>query len=157
MTRPSGAPGRSRFAQCKAERFDGVETDIDDTYAEKTGFRISMRLNERFNETLAHDIHAYGLAWFLKNGVHETRTGYDSFLTDQLGSANPPDGTINEQCWQYDECGGLRPFTRAHKPILNSEYTGKQSAICRKARAFPMATARFTVALDGTVRWHCWG
>jgi hypothetical protein len=155
-TGPSGKTLRqildARFAQCKAEGFDGVETDLDETYKESSGFASNtMAVNERFNETLAADIHADGLAWFLKNGVEE-----DSFITDQLTSADPPDGTVNEQCHQYSECGELKPFVTAGKPILNAEYQGTQSAICPKALSFPMATARFPLNLNGDPRWVCW-
>lgn len=139
----------ARFAQCAAEGFDGVETDLDATYADTAG--ISMTLNEQFNEALAADIHAAGLAWFLKNGING-----DSFITDQLASADPPDGTVNEQCHQYGECAALQPFTAAGKPVLNAEYSGKQAAICPSALGFPMAAARFPVSLNGNVTWHCW-
>lgn len=147
----------ARFAQCAAEGFDGVETDLDATYADTTG--ITRALNEQFNEALAADIHGafrsdgQGLAWFIKNGVNG-----DSFITDQLAqpAASAPDGTVNEQCNQYAECSGLQPFVAAGKPILNAEYAGKQASVCPSALAFPMATARFPLSLNGNVTWHCW-
>jgi hypothetical protein len=144
----------ARFQQCKSEGFNGVETDLDDTYTDTTGFStITKAVNENFNETLAGDIHNLGLAWFLKNGVNG-----DSFITDQLAqpASNAPDGTINEQCWQYGECSALKPFVTANKPILNTEYSGQQATVCPKALAFPMATMRKGTSLPAAVTWECW-
>ena len=98
---------------------------------------------------VANAIHALGLAWFLKNGVND-----DAFIDEMEPLA---DGTVNEQCWQYDECSQLEPFAKAAKPILNVEYENlKQLATCRQALAFPMATMHTDINLDGKIAWACW-
>ncbi len=139
----------ARFRQCKAEGFDGVETDIDDSYTDDTGFPLTLQDEVTFDTEVAHDVHALGLAWFLKNGVDG-----DAFITDIEPVA---DGTVNEQCWQYNECSQLEPFAKAGKPILNVEYQdlGKAST-CAQAQAFPMATVHTDVNLDGAIAWGCW-
>jgi hypothetical protein len=139
----------ARFRQCKAEGFDGVETDIDDSYTDVTGFPLTLQDEVTFDTEVANDIHALGLAWFLKNGVNG-----DAFITDIEPLA---DGTVNEQCWQYQECSQLGPFAKAGKPVLNVEYQDlSPTSTCPQARAFPMATMHTDVNLDGTIAWSCW-
>jgi hypothetical protein len=43
------------------------------------------------------------------------------------------DFAINEQCWQYRECGRLRPFTEAAKAVFNVEYRLQRSEFCGKS------------------------
>ena len=139
----------ARFRQCKAEGFAGVETDIDDSYTDTTGFPLTLHDEVTFDREVANAIHALGLAWLLKNGVND-----DAFIGEMEPLA---DGTVNEQCWQYNECSQLEPFAKAGKPILNVEYENlKQAATCRQALAFPMATMHTDVNLDGTIAWACW-
>jgi hypothetical protein len=140
----------ARFRQCKAEGFDGVETDIDDSYTDDTGFPLTLLDEVRFDTEVANNIHALGLAWFLKNGVNG-----DAFINDVEPLA---DGTVNEQCWQYQECSQLEPFVKAGKPVLNVEYEDlSQASTCQQALGFPMATMHTDVNLDGTIAWSCWG
>ena len=139
----------ARFRQCKAEGFDGVETDIDDSYTDSTGFPLTLQDEVTFDTEVAHSIHALGLAWFLKNGIDD-----DAFITDMAPLA---EGTVNEQCWQYSECSQLEPFVKAGKPVLNVEYEDPAPAsTCRRALAFPMATMHTDVNLDGRIAWACW-
>ncbi len=86
----------ARFRQCKAEGFDGVETDIDDSYIDSTGFPLTLHDEVTFDTEVAKAVHALGLAWFLKNGIND-----DAFIGEMEPLA---DGTVNEQCWQYSEC-----------------------------------------------------
>ena len=139
----------ARFRQCKAEGFDGVETDIDDSYTDQTGFPLTLADEVTFDTEVAKAVHALGLAWFLKNGIND-----DAFITDMEPLA---DGTVNEQCWQYQECAQLAPFVKAGKPILNVEYAGlPQAPTCRQAVTFPMATMHTDVNLNGKIAWACW-
>jgi hypothetical protein len=140
----------ARFRQCKAEGFDGVETDIDDSYTDDTGFPLTLQDEVTFDSLVANSIHALGLAWFLKNGVNG-----DAFIADMEPLA---DGTVNEQCWQYQECSQLEPFAKAGKPVLNVEYQDlSPRSTCPQALAFPMATMHTDANLDGTIAWSCWG
>ncbi|HUB69334.1 MAG TPA: endo alpha-1,4 polygalactosaminidase [Acidimicrobiales bacterium] len=139
----------ARFERCKSEGFSGVETDIDDSYTDNTGFPLTLGDEVTFDTRVANLLHSLGLAWFLKNGING-----DSFITDMEPLA---DGTVNEQCWQYQECSALVPFVKAHKPVLNVEYVPEDEAsICRQALAFPMATMDTDVNLEGDLNWACW-
>jgi hypothetical protein len=139
----------ARFQLCQDEGFDGVETDLDDTYTDSTGFPLTMTDEVRFMTEVADVVHGLGMAWFLKNGING-----DSFISDLEPLA---DGTVNEQCWQYDECSALAPFVQAGKPVLNVEYADEAEATtCPHALAFPMATMHTDEDLDGTIAWACW-
>ena len=48
-------------------------------------------------------------------------------VPDLIGSF---DFAINEECVTYDECGRLRPFVRAGKPVFHVEYANSPSAFC---------------------------
>jgi hypothetical protein len=61
----------ARFEQCKAEGFDGVETDINDSYADQTGFPLTLDDEVTFDTEVAKAVHALGLAWFLKNRISD--------------------------------------------------------------------------------------
>ncbi len=109
----------NRIELCKEEGFDGIETDIDDSYNNNngtTGFTISMADEETYMKWVAGEAHSVGLAWFLKNGDNG-----DSFISDMEPYA---DGTVDEQCWEYSDCSALEPFVQAGKPILDVEYDG---------------------------------
>ena len=139
----------ARFQLCKTEGFDGVETDLDDTYTDSTGFPLTMANEITFMTEMAGAVHGLGMAWFLKNGING-----DSLIADMEPLA---DGTVNEQCWEYGECSALEPLARAGKPVLNVEYANQAEAtVCPGALAFPMATMQAGVALNGTIAWACW-
>lgn len=141
----------NRIALCEKEGFDGIEADNINayTYGNLGGFRISMRQEETFIKRLVTVAHAHGLAFFLKNEING-----DRLLRDL---APRVDGEIDEQCWQYHECGALRIFVRRHKPVLNVEYQHVSAArLCPAARAFPMATIRAGLELRGQISFGCW-
>ena len=139
----------NRINLCREEGFDGIETDIDDSYTDSTGFSISLSDEETYMSWIADEAHSLGLAWFLKNGINN-----DSFVSDMQPLAQ---GTVNEQCWEYSECSALQPFVQAGKPILNVEYNGvAESTLCPEANAFPMASISANVNLTGSLDYGCW-
>ncbi len=76
----------------------------------------------RFNRFLAAAAHARGLSIGLKNDLDQVATLEGDF-----------DWALNEQCFQYDECGKLRPFVDAGKAVFVAEY--RAGAFCARARA----------------------
>ena len=74
---------------------------------------------------LADAAHRRGLwAAFLKNDL------------DQIPSLLPYfDAALNEQCFQYDECGKLRRFVEAGKPVFGVEYSLPIASFCPPANA----------------------
>jgi hypothetical protein len=154
---PAGSTGKTlrqimanRFQACADKGFDAVETDLDAEWPDATGFSPALTRAdyEAYDTQLAGEIHNRGMAWFLKNGITGT-----PFIANMASLA---DGTVNEECWAYNECGELQPFVNAGKPILSTVYTGQQATICPKATAFPMATMRKKTSLDASVTWKCW-
>jgi len=140
-----------RVALCREEGFDGVEMDNVDayTYGKLGGFTLSMAQEEKYLDELIALVHNAGMAFFLKNEING-----DGLLATM---APRVDGEIDEQCWQYNECGALRPFVIEGKPILEVEYRSfPEQALCAKARAFPMATIHTDVELDGKIAYACW-
>lgn len=106
--------------QCAGKGFDGVETDLDETFGNnegKTGFTITQADEETYLETLANYMHGLGLSWVAKN---LDDTGNQSFVTDMAPYAQ---AAISEECNFYSTCGFLAPFTSTGKPVFNVEYT----------------------------------
>jgi hypothetical protein len=113
---------RDRLAMCARKDFDGVEFDNVDGYTNNTGFPLSGRDQKRFNRWLAKAAHRRGLAAGLKNDLGQIRALESSF-----------DFAINEQCFQYDECGRLRRFIDRDKAVFHVEYELPRSAFCTRA------------------------
>jgi hypothetical protein len=142
-----------RVRLCHDEGFDAVEMDNLDTYTDTDtglgGFRLSMGQEEAYLDKLIAVVHGAGLAFFLKNEVNG-----DSLLATMAPRA---DGEVVEQCWQYRDCSGLEPFVREGKPVLDVEYRAfPEATLCPEALAFPMATVRTDLDLDGHLAYGCW-
>jgi hypothetical protein len=101
----------ARFDTCKTKGFDGVEPDNVDGYSNSTGFPLTPANQIAYNTMLAGLAHDRGLAVGLKNDVEQVPALVGSF-----------DFAVNEQCFQYGECGTLAPFIAAGKPVFHVEY-----------------------------------
>ena len=102
--------------QCAAKGFDAVEPDIDDSYTDTTGFKITEQDNIRYDRALGAYAHSLGLAWGQKNGDNDA----------QFSRALEPvtDFLLDEECNYYQTCGIVTtPYVRARKLVLNAEYT----------------------------------
>jgi hypothetical protein len=132
--------------QCAGKGFDGVETDLDETFGGNegtTGFTITEPDEVKFLTTLAGYMHGLGLAWIAKN-LDDTQN------TSFIGSMEPlAQGIISEQCNQYHTCKYLDPFLNAGKWIGNAEYSLAQSAFCASDNTADMNGVLFNVNLDG--------
>jgi Glycoside-hydrolase family GH114 len=133
--------------QCAAKGFDGVETDLDETFGNnegKTGFTITQANEESYLTTLASYMHSLGLAWIAKN---LDDTGIASFVSDMQPLAQ---GIISEQCNQYGTCSLLDPFLSAGKWIGNAEYAPEtQAEFCGFDNAAGLNGILFNVNLSG--------
>ena len=116
---------RARIQRCATKGFDGVEFDNVDAYTNPTGFPLRPADQLRYDVFLANAAHRRGMSVLLKNDLGQIPKLLRYF-----------DGALNEQCFQYDECGKLRPFVRAGKPVFGVEYALPVAAFC------PMANAR---------------
>ena len=127
----------ARFDLCKAKGFDGVEPDNVDGYTNKSGFPLTATDQLKFNKFLATAAHARGLSVGLKNDLDQIKELVDTF-----------DWALNEQCFQYQECGLLRPFTDAGKAVFTVEYKLGSEAFCPQANALNFNTLRKNLVLD---------
>lgn len=130
---------RARTDRVATTGFDGIEYDIVDTYANGaryTGVHVSAETQLEYNLALAQMAHEDGLSVALKNDGGQ--------IPDLLASF---DYAINEQCFQYDECGaagdptsGWRAFIDAGKPVFEAEYRRTPDEVCPRANRWGFST-----------------
>jgi hypothetical protein len=131
--------------QCLGKGFDAVEPDNIDEYQANSGFPIRPRDQLGYNEWVARQAHALGLAVLQKNDP------------DQAAALEPHfDGLLAEQCNQYHECSAFRPYLKAGKPVLDAEYSLPRESFCSRDRGLGIMAARYNLALDGRVFAPCW-
>jgi len=133
--------------QCANKGFDGVETDLDETFNGNegtTGFTITQADEQAYLTTLANYMHGLGLGWIGKN---PDDTGVQSFVNFVAGLA---DGVITEQCNQYTTCSAYASAGMEHvKWIGNAEYSLTPSQFCTSDDAAGISGAAFPTALSG--------
>jgi hypothetical protein len=126
-----------RIATCGRKGFDAVEPDNVDGYANETGFPLTSTDQLRYNRRLALLAHRAGMAVGLKNDLDQA-----------LDLRNHFDFAVVEQCFQYDECNKVRPFTRVGKPVFEVEYEVPSSDFCTRARELRINASRASLELD---------
>lgn len=143
---------KARLDLAREKGCDGVEPDNVDGYINNPGFPLTAATQLDYNLFLATEAHARDLAIGLKNDV------------DQLAKLAPHfDFAVNEQCHQYDECGGYTAFTSQGKPVFNAEYAaryrtntgGARDALCRDSATLNIRTLVLPLKLDGSFRYSC--
>jgi hypothetical protein len=122
---------RARFDRCATKGFDAVEPDIVDAYAHRTGFDINGRDQRRYNVWVANAVHRRGMAVALKNDLGQVQRLLPYF-----------DFAVNEQCFQYHECGVLDGFIDDGKPVFGAEYELARSKFCAKSLAHGFSTIK---------------
>ena len=127
----------ARFAVCRQKGFDGVEADNVDGYTNDTGFPLTAADQLAFNRNLAALAHSIGLAIGLKNDLDQVTVLAPAF-----------DFAVNEQCMEYSECGVLKTFTSAGKPVFHAEYNLATTTFCPKAVSMGFSSIRKRMSLD---------
>ncbi|WP_433514548.1 endo alpha-1,4 polygalactosaminidase [Nonomuraea sp. CA-143628] len=115
----------ARVDKCAQAGFDGVEFDVVNAHEEGksvTGWTVTPATQLIFNRALAALGHAKGLSVALKNDLSQ--------VSDLVGDF---DYAVNEQCFEFDECGELTPFIQAGKPVFQVEYLTSPAGFCGKA------------------------
>lgn len=112
----------ARMDQCKKKGFDGIEFDNVDGYTNDTGFPLTANDQLKYNVFLANEAHKRGLSVALKNDLDQVPTLLPYF-----------DWALNEECFDYDECGSLLPFVQAGKAVMQVEYDLPTSKFCPQA------------------------
>ena len=136
---------RYRLDICHRKRFDAVEPDNVDGYANRTGFPLTAGDQLRFNRWVAREAHRRGLAVGLKNDPDQVRRLVRSF-----------DFAVVEQCFQYRECRAFSPFVRTDKAVFEAEYRLPRRRFCPSARRLGFSVIFKRVSL-GAFRRACAG
>ena len=102
----------ARLDRAKAKGCDGVEPDLDDSYAEDTSFPITLNDQLNYNTALINAAHDRGMSMGLKNGPNIA-----------TAMAKVADWALNEQCNHDHVCGGYASFIALNKAVFNVEYT----------------------------------
>jgi hypothetical protein len=127
---------KRRFAMCARKGFDAVEADNVAGWENDTGFPLTAADQLRFNRWLARAVHRRGMAVGLKN---------DGRQAARL--ANVFDFAVVEECFQFNECGQYRPFTRRGKAVFSVEYELAPRRFCSAARDLRFSSIRKAYAL----------
>ncbi len=135
----------ARFRMCRRKGFDAIEADNIDGYSNDTGFRLTGGQQLSYDEWVAHEAHALGLAAFQKNDPEQARQLEPHF-----------DGVLDEQCNQYSECSAFRPYLIAGKPVLNAEYNLPAKRFCAADARAGIMGAVYSIRLDGSRYQPCW-
>ncbi len=127
----------ARLDLAATKNCDAVDPDNVDGYANPSGFPLTAQDQLNYNRWLAAEAHKRGLAIGLKNDL------------DQIGDlVGDFDFSVNEQCFQYDECDKLLPFIQANKPVWGIEYEGSTGSFCPKANQLNLDTIKKKMDLD---------
>ena len=127
----------ARMDLCKQKGFDAVEPDNIDGYMNSTGFPFTASDQLSYNMWLSNAAHARGLSIGLKNDLDQVPELVNSF-----------DWGLAEQCFQYQECSRLAPFTQSGKAVFEVEYNLPTSAFCSQAIALKFNAMRKNLMLD---------
>ncbi len=115
----------ARVKEAKLIGVDAIEFDDVDAYQSHSGFSISADTQLRYNASLANLAHRLGLGVGLKNDLNQAAALQPYF-----------DFAINEECWQYDECGALQSWPSQYdKAVFNVEYELNPAGFCPMANS----------------------
>jgi hypothetical protein len=128
---------QARINMCKDKGFDAIDFDNVDGYANNTGFPLTSADQAKYNALLANMAHGAGLAVGLKNDLNQIEILEPYF-----------DFSVNEQCFQFNECDLLMPFINNNKAVLNVEYTLAPSKFCSKANAMNFNSIKKNIDLE---------
>ena len=122
---------------------DGVDPDNVDGYQNDTGFPLTATDQKAYNVFLSEKAHERGLLIGLKNDLDQAPELVSFF-----------DWVLSEECFQYDECHLLAPFTRAAKPVFVIEYQLSPDEFCSQARKLNVNALQKNRELDA-FRFSC--
>jgi hypothetical protein len=123
---------------------DGVEPDQNNPWGNAPGFPITRADQEAWYLKVAKEAHHRGLSVGMKNGVE----------TVGPRTVAAFDWALNEECFQYMECGRMMPFIRAGKAVFQTEYVGDPASFCPRALARGFSTLKKHLGL-GAWRLAC--
>ncbi len=121
---PAGPTGKTlrqimfaRLQMAKDKGCQGIEPDLDDLHEQgNVGFPINKAQMLTYNKIIIDRGHQLGMSVGLKNGP--------GFAAEMYNAG--ADWVLNEECWQFDECGGYKIFTDHGKAVFQVEYQDSQ-------------------------------
>jgi hypothetical protein len=115
----------ARVREAKLIGVDAIEFDDVDAYQSRSGLSITADAQLTYNAALANLAHRLGLSVGLKND------------RDQAEALQPYfDFGIEEECWQYDECGAVQAWpTQYGKAVFDVEYESPAAAFCPQSNS----------------------
>jgi hypothetical protein len=132
---------RARLDLAKQKGCDAVEPDNMNGYSTEThepsGFPLTYDDQLKYNRFVAAEAHARGMAVALKNDLFQVKDLVADF-----------DFSVNEQCFEYDECNYLVPFIAAGKPVFQAEYGLPLTKFCDEANRLKFSSIRKKEKLD---------
>ncbi len=131
---------QARISMCADKGFDAVEPDIDDSYADATGFALTEADQVTFDSNIAAYAHHLGLSIALKNGDEPAFAKSMESVVDFV---------IDEQCFEYSTCDSFAAYPAHGKAVFEVEYNLPTSRFCARANALDFNASRFDTALDG--------
>jgi len=135
----------ARFQMCGQKGFDALEADNIDGWENTTGFPITAADQLTYDEWVANEAHALGLAVFQKTDADQTSSLAPYF-----------DGMLDEQCNEQSNCSLLTPYLVAGKPVMDAEYNLSTSQFCTVDNSDGIMAALYNSLLDGTTYQPCW-
>ncbi|GBE16816.1 hypothetical protein BMS3Abin15_00640 [bacterium BMS3Abin15] len=129
---------RGRLDLAVEKNCDGVEADNMDSYQNNNGLSLTYGDQLRYNKWLAEEAHSRSLSIALKNDLEQVKDLVNHF-----------DFAINEQCFEYDECGLLLPFIKQNKAVFGTEYELSPSSFCKEANRMNFSWLKMKYDLDG--------
>jgi hypothetical protein len=146
---------KARFQMCKDKGFDAIEPDEITAWSNDSGFPLTYADQIAYNRAVAGWAHSIGMSIGLKGDLEQAHDLVHDF-----------DWTLNEECYEYDECSqvsnegrgadgkdhaGLQLFAKAGKAVWVAEYknysASQWSAICAKSQAGHFNTALYKLGL----------
>jgi hypothetical protein len=134
----------ARIQMAKNKGCDAVDPDNVDGYTNDSGFPLSYQDQLNYNKMLVNEAHTRGLAIGLKNNLNQ--------INDLVSFY---DFSVNESCFDYNECEMLSPFIAQNKPVYGIQYNISTSVFCPKAKALGMDFIKKTWDLDAWID-PCW-
>lgn len=127
----------ARLDMCRDKGFDAVEPDNMDGYDNDSGFPLTAEDQLAYNRLIAGMAHERGMSVGLKNDLGQV---------DDL--AGDFDFAVNEECYAYDECEALTPFTAAGKAVFHVEYEVPAEEFCPVTTALGFSSMAKHLDLD---------
>lgn len=109
---------------------DAIDPDNVDGYQNENGLSLTSDDSVQFVEFLVNKSSQYKMAVGLKNA--------GDIIPDVLPHVQ---FAVNEQCAQFDNCGVVRPFIKAKKPVFHIEYPPDAPRLVTAAQATDACTS----------------